>query len=364
MSFVRSFTALRGMRLRPRRASRLTASLGAVGVMVSVGAATGCSPYPDQGEFLAGVVFSNNFIAGTKTIDRLDAVGRGVGKGSIFPYTVIATSRGSDSSRAVSSSMAASSPFWSDNGKRKPLDVKSAQPVYVLDSSCRPPSPTYRFEPRFDLVDLSVQYPIFQDIPELLPANNGKAGRTASYSAVVEVIHLTAPGNLPCQSIKRFDTVAGRVGQDLVEGRHEYRLLQIIDPVAIADSNRAKPDLPVKLGFYNQLVVPYLDMGPVPVKADGLTFETMKLYKVSVPMQPLAVVVGGTASEVAATPGAPVYSPICQDYTLSAMALPPPDVTNAAYQMAKMTDALSSCLVCKTLDANGSLDCPFVSSQP
>lgn len=328
----------------------------ALGLLAGVALlAGGCSPYLDDGEFLAGVVYAANFISGVKQLDTLPAVGRGQAAGSFAPYTVIATTQGATSPTAVSAMAAASSPFWTD-GKRKPLDRKSAQQVYVLDSACVAPA-DYRFDERLDLIRQDRQYPLFADIPELLTANAGKAGRTAGYSAIVEIIHLTAPTDLPCQSIKRFDTAQGRIGEDLTEVRREYRLLQIIDP------GIALQPLPVQLGFFNQLLVPYLDLGPVPLSSDGTSFVAMPLYKATDKNKKTQVVVAGTALEPA-QPGTGGYSPICQDYTLTMLdQLPPPDATDPAYKAAKKTDALSSCLVCRTLDAAGHLSCPFAQSQ-
>ncbi len=334
----------------PRRGQRTLAVLFGAALLTG-----GCSPYLDDGEFLAGVVYAANFLTGVKQLDMLPAVGRGQGAGSFAPYTVIATTQGASSPTAVTSAAVATSPFWTD-GKRKPLDRKSAQQVYVLDSACVGPT-DYRFDERLDLIRKDRQYPLFADIPELLSVNAGKAGRTAAYSAVVEVVHLTAPTDLPCQSIKRFDTAQGRIGLDLTEVRREYRLLQIIDP------GIALQPLPVQLGFYNQLVVPYLDLGPVPLVSDGTAFATMPLYKATDKNKKTQVVVAGTTLEPT-QPGGAVYSPICQDYTLTMLdQLPPPDATDPAYLAAKKTDALSSCLVCRTVDAAGHLSCPFAQSQ-
>ena len=80
------------------------------------------------------------------------------------------------------------------------------------------------------------QYPVFADIPEVLSTSGGKPGRKSNYSAVVEVIHLSTPSSLPCQSIKRFDTATGRIDKDLAVMSREYRLLQIVDP-ALTPSN-------------------------------------------------------------------------------------------------------------------------------
>jgi hypothetical protein len=341
-----------------RRHAKTTGALAAAALL-----AVGCSAYPDDGEFLAGVVYSANFLTGVKQIDALPAVGRGQGVGSFAPYTLVATTQGATTTTTVSGSVAASAPFWTD-GKRKPLDRKSTQQAYVFDGACAAPD-NYRFDERLDLIRKDRQYPLFADIPELLSANGGKAGRLAAYSAIIEIIHLSGPADLPCQSIKRFDTAQGRVGADLTEVRREYRLLQIIDPAI------AVQPLPVQLGFFNQLVVPYLDLGPVPLSSDGTTFVSMPVFKVSATYVDKTVhtqvVVPGTALEPL-PPGGPatIYSPICQDYTLAltmVTALPPPDATDPAYKAAKKTEALSSCLVCRTLDDMGHLDCPFAQSQ-
>ena len=348
----------------PRRHSAGIRALGAAALLLTA-AASGCSPYPDDGEFLAGIVYAANFVSGVKQLEVMPAVGRGQGVGAFAPYTVVATTQGAMSATTVSASVMAASPFWTD-GKRKPLDVTSAQQAFVFDGKCAAPA-DYRYDERLDLIHQDLQYPLFADIPEILSTNAGKAGRTAGYSAVIEIIHLSFDPGLPCQSIKRFATAQARIGKDLTEVRREYRLLQIIDPAI------ALQPLPYQLGFYNQLVVPYLDLGPVPVSSDGKTFLTMPLFKAYDKAYDKAAdkkghfqyVVPGTALEPP-QPGGPtaVYSPICQDYTLTMLdSLPPPDAKDPAYQTAKKTEALSSCLVCKTLDTAGHLSCPFAQSQ-
>jgi len=322
----------------------------------ALGPATGCSPYPDDGEFLAGVVYSANFLAGVKALDRLPAVGRGRGVGDFAPYTVVATTKASEGSRSVSSTTPASTPFWTNGGKRQPLDRASAQTVYQLDTGCAAP-PNYTYDERFDLIHLDRQYPIFTDIPEVLSTNSGRGGRTGSYSAVVEVVHLAGSGAIPCQSMKRADTVKGRIGLDLREVRREYRLLQIVDPVLLP----ATPPLPAQLGFYNQLVVPYIDMGPVPLEPEGNAFRTMALYRLTnAAGMSVGSVVFGLPDEAG-----PTYSPICRDYTLQLAAggAVPTDGMDPLLRSASKTENLSSCLVCKTLDKDGLLDCPFANSQ-
>lgn len=334
---------------RPVHRLPLYAGLALVGL-------SACSPYPDDGEFLAGVVYSNFFLEGVKTLDRLPAVGRGRGVAGFAPYTVLATTKGSEGPRAVSTGTVASAPFWTNGGKRQPLARESAQKVYQLDTGCAAP-PNYAFDDRLDLIRLDRQYPIFADIPEVLSTNSGRAGRTGAYSAVVEVIHLAGSGALPCQSIKRLDTVESRIGKDLREVRREYRLLQIIDPLKVPST----PSLPTQLGFYNQLVVPYIDMGPVPLEPDGNAFRTMPLYR-------LTDSTGTSAGNVtfgSSDDAGPTYSPICRDYTLqlAAGASLPLDAGDPALRSAVKTEFLASCIVCRTLDKDGSADCPFASSQ-
>lgn len=331
---------------------RIRFTLPLLAVLATTGAG-GCSPYPDDGEFLAGVVYSANFMASVRTIDRLSAVGRGVGAAPLAPYTVVATTRGSETTRAVSSSSAASAPFWTDGGKRQPLARSSAQTVYVFDSACSAP-PNYQYDERLDLIRQDRQYPLFSDLPEVLSTNNGKGGRTGAYSAVVEVVHLRGSGSLPCQSIKRLETAQSRIGKDLTEVRREYRLFQAIDPMI------ASVPLPVQLGFYNQLVVPYIDMGPVPLEPDGNAFRTMPLYRVTDSKGAASTVVMGQSDEAG-----PAYSPICRDYTLqlAAGATAPLDAADPALRTATKTDNLASCLVCRTVDAEGTIDCPFANSQ-
>ncbi len=327
--------------------------------LLAVAGLSACSPYPDDGEFLAGIVYSANFMLGVKTLDRLPAVGRGRGVADFAPYTVLATTRGSESTRAVSTGTPASAPFWTNGGKRQPLSRDSAQKVYQIDTGCSAP-PNYTFDDRLDLIRLDRQYPIFADIPEVLMTNSGRGGRTGAYSAVVEVIHLAGSGALPCQSIKRLDTVQDRIGQDLREVRREYRLLQIIDPLLVPGTPGA-PGIPTQLGFYNQLVVPYIDMGPVPLEPDGSAFRTMPLYRLSMAgsMSMSTVVFGGSDE------AGPAYSPICRDYTLQlgSGAPLPLDASDPALRAAVKTDNLASCIVCRTLDKDGSADCPFASSQ-
>ena len=341
---------------RARHGSPSSAARWLGGLALCSLAAGGCSPYPDDGEFLAGVVYSANFLAGVKTLDRLPAVGRGRAAADFAPYTVLSTTRSSEGTRSVSTTTPASAPFWTNGGKRQPLDRASAQTVYMLDSGCAAPR-DYSFDERLDLIRLDRQYPIFADIPEVLPTNSGRGGRTGSYSAVVEVVHLAGSGAIPCQSIKRLDTVKGRIGLDLREVRREYRLLQIIDPLLLP----ATPPLPAQLGFYNQLVVPYIDMGPVPLEPEGNAFRAMALYRLTNAMGgSLGAVVFGASDEAG-----PTYSPICREYTLqlSAGTMPPLDASDPLLRGATKTENLSSCLVCRTLDRDGLIDCPFATSQ-
>lgn len=320
-----------------------------------------CSPFPDEGEFLAGVVFSGNFIAGVKSLRTLPATGRHRGTGMPLPYTLLMSS--GSSAAAVSTAMPASSPLWTDAGKRDPLAVQAAQPVYVFDNerNCTRPAGAPPYDWRWDLIDPGRQYPIFSDLPEVLTGMNGRAGRGGAYSAIVEIVRIQTPPGFPCQSIKRADTVRSRLEADLrpAAGPKEYRLLLIVD------AGITIPPLPYQLGWFDQLVVPYIDMGPVPLDASGQRFATMPVYNL-VPMgamNPVLRVVVGSIEEQGGS--GPAYSPICRDHTLTipnAMAIPPTDVTDPAYQAAMPTPTLSACLVCYTL-GEGVYQCPLATSR-
>lgn len=364
--------------LRPGFSSRFAfgARLFATVAVASLSGA--CSPYPDDGEFLAGVVYAQNFIAGTKAIDRLGAVGNGRGNWPQMPYTVFLTTRSADTQAEVGTTnrdgalITATTPFWTDSKKKRdPLLVSNAGRVYVFDGPCAKSSDT-EFDERLDLIRWDRQYPLFEDIPEVLSTAGGKPGRKQNYSAVVEVIHLSGPSDMPCQSIKRFDTATGRIGKDLTEKEHEYRLLQIVDP-ALTPSTAPPAPLPVQLGFYNQLVVPYIDMGKVPdddnADMSKRRFKTMplwKVYKEAAPTEkntPMQVVIPGVSGEVS------TYSPICQIYALNGQsAPPPPDLKDPVYKPAQNAPLeLASCLPCRTITVDAKnvaleVECPISQS--
>jgi hypothetical protein len=276
----------------------------------------------------------------------------------------------------VGSTAAATAPLWQDGGRRDPLSVGVAQPVYVFDSekSCSAPSGAEPFDPRWDLIDPARQYPIFSDLPEVLSTNSGRAGRTGAYSAIVEIVHIQTPAGFQCQSVKRADTVKARADSDLrpaMGAQKEYRLLLIIDPGLTA------PPVPHQLGWFNQLLVPYIDMGPVPLTADGRKFQTMPVYGIT-PMAGGTVarrVVVGAADDPADGMTRPAYSPICQDYTLvgdPAAILPdasdprfasatPVNVTVMLNMMPVQLPVLSACLVCRSVP-DGYV-CPFAGSR-
>lgn len=320
-----------------RRAAAVTA-LGAIcsGLLA-------CSPYPDEGEFLAGVVFAGNFVSGVKTLRTTTVAARG------FPaYTMIASSGTS----------ATTTPLW-----REPRP-ETTQQVFVFDKnqSCTPPVGAPPYSPRLDLVRPDRQYPVFSDIPEVLSANSGRPGRTGAYSAVVEVVHIATPAGFPCQSVKRADTVLGRKDTDLkpvAQTSKEYRLLLIFDPALTS------PPLPFQLGWFNQLVVPYLDMGPVPLTQDGKSFVIMPLYQreeVSAmgTLVRRTTVVPGAQDEAPAS-GAPTYSPICRDATLTVRPgdlVPALDAADPAYAKATPGSILNACLICKRT-TSGEYSCPL-----
>lgn len=338
----------------------------------SLAALAACSPYPDQGEFLASVVYGANFLSGVKTLKQLPALGHGrPAAGGVAPYVVFTTT--GSSNKPIGPMAAASSPLWSDSDvsvaqdgtltykKRDPLSTSSAQPVYVFDGRCQAPE-GYVYDDVLDIIRRDRQYPIFSDIPENLAMFGGRGGRTGAYSAIVEVHHVTLPDGFACQSLKRFDTVTARLAVDLKEapavGR-EYRLLQVFDPAL------TKPPIPYQLGFYNQLLVPYLDMGPVPLAAGGQRFATMPLVSLvgamGMPVKgPAALVAGAGDEAMLALP----YSPICQDATLSVpMGQPTPlDLTPDVVAGLKFAATLETCLVCRTRGSALALDCPFAQS--
>jgi hypothetical protein len=94
----------------------------------------------------------------------------------------------------------------------------------------------------------------------------------------------------------------------------------------------------------------------VPLEADGKTFRTMPVYKVASGGKPVGTVVQGRTEEAG-----PAYSPICRDYNLTlgmGMTLPL-DANDPLFANAMKTENLSSCIVCRTIDAMGNIDCPF-----
>jgi hypothetical protein len=102
-------------------------------------------------------------------------------------------------------------------------------------------------------------------------------------------------------------------------------------------------------------------MGPVPLEPDGQSFRTMPLYKFNDSKgNPGWIVTFGQAAEAG-----PAYSPICRDFTLPFMTgmSAPLDANDPVLRLATKTENLSSCLVCRTVDAMGGIDCPFTNSQ-
>ncbi len=321
-----------------------------------------CDPYPDQGEFLAGPVFAQNFIAGVKPQ---------MGGANPFQPTLLAVrgqalfslviTRGT-STTAVSSAGPATSPFWTDGTKRDPLLVANAQQVYAFDGPCQGTGGEgYVFNPYQEIIRKDKQYPVFQDIPEVLSSQAGKPGRSGAYSAVVQVVHLALPADFPCQSVKRFATAKARSTNDLLSMSTEYRLYQVLDPAL------ARPPTPYQLGFFDQLLVPFIDMGPVPLTADGSHFASMPLYHLVDPMgaaklgadgSPLPPVAVGQPGDPPVM-GVPAYSPICLDAAVTVPGQDAPfDASLPIFQTAKAAKTLSSCIVCGPQNPDNVL-CPF-----
>ena len=104
-------------------------ALGAAALLLAA-AASGCSPYPDDGEFLAGVVYAANFVSGVKQLEVMPAVGRGQGVGAFAPYTTITTTQGAMSTTAVSATVGAASPLnpFIDASPMRPSGSPERQP--------------------------------------------------------------------------------------------------------------------------------------------------------------------------------------------------------------------------------------------
>lgn len=343
--------------------------------LVASCSALGCAPYPDSGEFLAGVVYATNFMSGVKVNPTTGAspIATTIAQNDNRPgaYTVL-TDRGDSAAQA-----APSSPLWGSLWGQKasePLDVASAQQVYVFDGACSSPE-GYVFDDRQDLARLDRQYPVFQDIPELVTSSRpGRQGAANPYSALVEIIHIKMPAGFPCQSIKRFTTVTRRLDpvhdlKVIAQAEKEYRLLLIFDPAATF------PPLPTQIGWFDQLAVPYIDMGPVPVikRADGKSvFATMPLISFPQVRGAVPLLLGDPPTNDAERAAyAPYqYSPICRRYTSMAMSADY-NIKLDAYKTLvegapSVKDAkgagLTACLVCKTT-WDGSYLCPFADSR-
>src|SRR5207302_683725 len=108
----------------------------------------------------------------------------------------------------------------------------------------------------------------------------------------------------------------------------EYRLVLIIDPALTFPLGVPQPQgtaVPFQIGWFNQLVVPYIDMGPVPVSMDGTKFLTMPFVTVTATdggSISYGVVVG--APNEAPLAGDPAYSPVCQLGAVTVPAGTPP----------------------------------------
>jgi hypothetical protein len=333
-----------------------------------------CQPYPDDGEFLAGVVFSGNFMTGVRSLSFTRAVGRGRPAMPYAPYVVIA-STGDSRTTQLTATAPATAPLWRDATGRDPLLARNAQKLYSFDQSgqsarqsCKPTAEP-EFDRFFDLVHPDRQYPIFTDLPEVLQRNAGRAGRRGAYSAIVEVVRLTVPPDHPCQSLKRAETVEKRIMEGELRpvppAKPEYRLMLIIDTELTRPLSGLPHAPPYQLGWFDQLVVPFLDMGPVPVSADGTRFLTMPLLSVvqmqGMPPMPRVVktVVTGAAEE---EPVGPPYSPVCQQAQVAGTAASPNHLTDSAYAMPMSDGRLFACLVCHIVDERGSYVCPFAQS--
>lgn len=348
-----------------------------------------CAPYPDDGEFFAGVVFARNFVAGVRTLSVAaqppasnPTPPRGQNDARPNAYSLLLAT-GTSAQPTVSSTTPATSPLWQNlygtkvtrpDGTQVPLHTDTAQQVYVFDGPCQAPD-NYAFDERYDLFRGDRQYPIFQDLPEVLATNGGRPGRLtpANYSAIVEVVHVQLPSGFPCQSVKRWKTVTDRTAAktpgDLALAAapttKEYRLLLIVDPVLTT------PPLPVQLGWFDQLLVPYIDMGPVPVDPDKSAFLTMPVVRFTSPTGtalnlPRAVL--ATPDERDRITASPYrYSPLCRTVDVPIMTAVPASYDLAAYK-AQIDAApqnpranLTPCLICNST-SDGQYNCPLAQS--
>ena len=191
-----------------------------------------CSPYPDDGEFFAGVVFARNFLAGVRRLTTAvqppasnPAPPRAQSDERINAYSLLADTGTTSVTTTPTTAAPATSPLWANlygpkvtrpDGTSVPLHTDTAQQVYVFDGNCQAPD-DYKFDERVDLYRRDRQYPIFTDLPELLSSNGGRPGRLSagSYSAIVEVIRVQIPSGFPCQSVKRWKTVTDRTAEKI-----------------------------------------------------------------------------------------------------------------------------------------------------
>lgn len=351
-----------------------------------------CSPYPDDGEFFAGVVFARNFLAGVRRLTTAvqppasnPAPPRAQSDERINAYSLLADTGTTSVTTTPTTAAPATSPLWANlygpkvtrpDGTSVPLHTDTAQQVYVFDGNCQAPD-DYKFDERVDLYRRDRQYPIFTDLPELLSSNGGRPGRLSagSYSAIVEVIRVQIPSGFPCQSVKRWKTVTDRTAEKIPgdiqlapSTKKEYRLLLIFDPVLTT------PPLPTQLGWFDQLLVTYVDMGPVPVDEATSTFKTMPVVRfVNTATPPVALpgvaqaVIGNLdeRERLAAAPYA--YSPICRTVNVPVKAGEVPFFDLSKYKA--LIDApaqnpragLTACIVCNST-SDGGYACPLAQS--
>lgn len=351
-----------------------------------------CSPYPDDGEFFAGVVFARNFLAGVRRLTTAvqppasnPAPPRAQSDERINAYSLLADTGTTSVTTTPTTAAPATSPLWANlygpkvtrpDGTSVPLHTDTAQQVYVFDGNCQAPD-DYKFDERVDLYRRDRQYPIFTDLPELLSSNGGRPGRLSagSYSAIVEVIRVQIPSGFPCQSVKRWKTVTDRTAEKIPgdiqlapSTKKEYRLLLIFDPVLTT------PPLPTQLGWFDQLLVTYVDMGPVPVDEATSTFKTMPVVRfVNTATPPVALpgvaqAVIGNLDERERLASAPyAYSPICRTVNVPVKAGEVPFFDLSKYKA--LIDApaqnpragLTACIVCNST-SDGGYACPLAQS--
>jgi hypothetical protein len=129
----------------------------------------------------------------------------------------------------------------------RPSDLKALDSTVAYQFATGQCSPGKDFDTRNDQYPAKTQFPIFATLP--LPARTG------------------AVPTLPFVNVKAFGTDA-QFGAK-ASGANEVRLWAVIDPVLPLNPGAAADFKPEGYGWHNNLLLSYLDGGPVPVNEKG-----------------------------------------------------------------------------------------------